>query len=285
MSGLSHWVLVSLLSSILTSQSDGRRQYLKLAEATLQNPISSDELRRAIVSPDGIAALQKLFEKSLGESLVANGALVTPELGGEATLVEGRLRFVIYPDPIHPILREMVALKDEPSRLLALLESSEDGRFLLENTGGLHVLLYQMSLATPDEHQHQLLESVLQSAVSTYFKTWTADPQIQARMIEKNEWHGRYVGFWHIHPPRFRDGVPAEGIEPSVADMTHAIEMGQFLTIVFQPDGFDAYDLSPMARARRPDLSKVEISTHRSPEWRRHFEEIARMRLEDSKPE
>ena len=53
--------------------------------------------------------------------------------------------------------------------------------------------------------------------------------------------------------------------------MTNAIEKGQFVTIVFQPDGFDFYDLSPLAEIRRPDLSKARVIRHRSEEWRRRL--------------
>ncbi len=61
-------------------------------------------------------------------------------------------------------------------------------------------------------------------------------------MIESTEWRGRYVGFWHIHPPRLSSRGFESGIEPSHEDLRNAVELGQFLTFVFQPDGFDAYD-------------------------------------------
>ena len=90
-------------------------------------------------------------------------------------------------------------------------------------------------------------------------------------MIEKHEWRGRYVGFWHLHPPARGGGGLAAGLEPSMEDMQVAVEKQQFLTIVFQPDGFDAYDLEPLARAGRADLSLARVIRHRSPEWRARF--------------
>jgi hypothetical protein len=201
---------------------------------------------------------------------------VTPELGGESTLDAGNLILVSYPDPVHPILREMVERKEEPARLLAFLESTPDGRDVLKGTGGLHALLYAMSRQAPTEQQAALLDDVIASAVQSHFKTWRADPEIQARMIEATDWRGRYVGFWHIHPPRLRGEGFESGIEPSLEDMQNAIELGQFLTLVFQPDGFDAYDLSPLARTRVASLARALVVSYRSPDWKAHFEGVVR---------
>jgi hypothetical protein len=261
-----------------SAQSEQKRHYLELAEATVRQPITHDDLRAAVLSSSGVESIRRLFERSISESLDAGGTLVTPELGGESTLDGGRLILVSYPDPVHPILREMVERKREPASLLAFLESTPDGRDVLAGTGGLHALLYQLSRQAPNEKQTALLDRVTASAVATYFKTWTADPEIQARMIEATEWRGRYVGFWHIHPPRLRGEGFQSGIEPSLEDMQNAIELGQFLTLVFQPDGFDAYDLSPLARTRTPDLGRTRVVSYRSLDWRLHFEGVVRAR-------
>jgi hypothetical protein len=266
------WLLSGLLAF---AQSEAQSRYLSLGEATLRNPITHEELRAALLSVEGVASVRDLFEKSIAESLEAEGTLVTPELGGESMLDAGRLILVSYPDPVHPILRRMVELKEDPSRLLAFLESTPDGRAVLRGTGGLHALLYQMTQSSPTEQQAALLARVTASAVASQFKSWTADPQIQARMIESTEWRGRYVGFWHIHPPRFLAGKLQPGIEPSLQDMQNAIEMGQFLTLVFQPGGFDAYDLSPLARAGTPGLERARVVSFRSADWGPHFEGIA----------
>ncbi len=270
-------LLVTALAAVAT-QSAQKLRYLGLAETTLRNPITHDELRAAILSSAGVESIRALFERSIAESLEAEGTLVTPELGGEAILDEGKLVLVPYLDPIHPILREMVALRGEPARLLAFLESTSDGRDVLKATGGLHALLYQMTLGTPTEAQRALLERVTGSAVATQFKTWRADPEIQARMIEVTDWRGRYVGFWHIHPPRLGGEGFQSGIEPSLEDMRNAVELGQFLTVVFQPEGFDAYDLSPLSRASTTDLTRARVVSYRSPGWKRGFEERVRSR-------
>lgn len=258
--------------------SDGERQYLRLAQETLRRPITVNELRQALLSPSGVETIRSLYEKSIADSLVVRDRVVTPELGGEATIDQGRLRFVSYADPIHPVVRDMVHLQDEPGRLLDFLQSSAEGKEVLSKTGGLHALLYRISTRTPTDAERELLGRVVESAIATHFKTWSADPEIQRRMIRSNEWRGRYVGFWHIHPPRMTETGFAEGIEPSVEDMNNAITLGQFLTLVFQPDGFDAYDLSPLALGGRPDLSRARIIRYRSPDWKPHFEKLVRSR-------
>jgi len=263
------------------AQSEQKRRYLGLAQATLRQPITPEELRAGILSPTGVESIRALFERSISESLDAAGTLVTPELGGESTLDGGSLILVSYPDPVHPILREMVVLRREPAKLLAFLESTPDGRAVLKETGGLHALLYQMSRETPTEQQTALLDRVTDSAVATQFKTWRADPEIQAGMIEGTEWRGRYVGFWHIHPPRLQGEAFQSGIEPSLEDMQNAIELGQFLTLVFQPDGFDAYDLSPLARTRTANLARARVVSYRSADWKPHFEGVVRARRGD----
>jgi hypothetical protein len=259
-------------------QPDRVRDYLALAQETLKNPISHSELEAAALSREGIAAISRLFEDSLAQSLTLAGQVVTPELGGEATLLEGRLSWAVYPDPKHALVRRLVELKGDPAAMLAFLNGSAEGREILQSTGGLHALLYQMSgspgVATRE--RQSLLDQVLLSAAAIHFKTWTADPRTQMEGIQKNDWRGRYVGFWHIHPPRVSAHSPPQRIEPSTADMLNAIEKGQFLTIVFQPDGFDFYDLSPLAEAGKPDLSRARKISHRSAQWEAAFRSLIR---------
>jgi hypothetical protein len=273
-------VLLGLSVAVFGAQSEQKKRYLGLAEETLRNPVTHEELDDAVLSKAGVLSIRALFERSIAESLEVSGTIVTPELGGESTLEAGALVLVSYPDPLHPILREMVALRREPARLLALLEASPDGREILEGTGGLHALLYQMASGTPTKQQAELLERVTASAVQSQFKTWRADPEIQARMIETTDWRGRYVGFWHIHPPRLRGEGFESGIEPSLEDMQNAVDLGQFLTLVFQPDGFDAYDLSPLALAGTASLARARVMSYRSPDWGPHFEGVVRHKKE-----
>ncbi|HVR71989.1 MAG TPA: hypothetical protein VMT87_14190 [Vicinamibacteria bacterium] len=265
-------VLAALAPVIGGAAETGRvRQYLGLARATLERPIAPAELDAAVLSAQGIEAVAALFESSLAAGVTMDGAVVTPELGGEATLDAGRLTFVVYPDPVHPVVRRMLELKDDPAGLLDHLSRSAEGAHVLKTSGGLHALLYQMTTRPPAEAQRRALDVVLRHAVATHFKTWTVSPEIQRDMIEKHDWRGRYVGLWHLHPPRPDGATWAAGLEPGLEDMTVAAEKGQFLTIVFQPDGFDAYDLSAVAASGRLDVSKARRVSHRSADWERRF--------------
>lgn len=264
------------------AQSPGLSAYLDLTEATLADPVDHAELRSLALSPEGIQAITALFDRSIDEAIEIDGEWVSPELGGEAMVDAGRVSFVIYPDPVHPVVRELLARRSEPATMLSYLEGFDTGRYLLETTGGLHALLYQLVNEPVTPERQRLLEDVLRSTVATHFKTWTTDPAIQADQIERVEWRGRYLGFWHAHPPRRNDNGFLVGIEPSVADMRNAVELGQFLTIVFQPGGFDLYDLSAVARAGRIDRSQLQVIRHRDPAWREHFE--ARFQAQPAAP-
>lgn len=275
---LAGWLVAALLlpARSAAAQTDGVQQYLGLTQATVGRPISATELDAAVLSAAGVQDIAALFEETLASSVALGGSVVTPELGGEATLDGGRLQFIHYPDPLHPLVRRMVELKDDPAALLALLSQSAPGQEVLKKTGGLHALLYQMTTRPPTEAQHRAMDQVVLGAVATHFKTWNVSPEMQLEIIGKNEWRGRYVGFWHVHPPRRGTGGYAPGLEPSMEDMTIAVEKGQFLTIVFQPDGFDVYDLSPLAVTRTPALSAARVIRHRSAEWERRFRALMR---------
>jgi hypothetical protein len=255
-----------------TAQADRVQQYLGLAEATRAQPVTTAELDAAVLSPAGIEDVAALFEASLDERVTLDGASVTPELGGEATLEGGRVRFVVYPDPIHPVVRRMVALRDDPAEMLASLSSTPMGREVLAGAGGLHALLYRMTTQAPAAAERRAMDEVLRAAVARYFKTWTVTPETQAENIARHDWRGRYVGFWHLHPPRPGPGGPGAGLEPSLEDLQIAVEKGQLLTLVFQPDGFDLYDLSPLAGSGTPALSGARVVRHRSLEWMRRFQ-------------
>jgi hypothetical protein len=90
----------------------------------------------------------------------------------------------------------------------------------------------------------------------------------------QGSWCGRYVGQWHTHPPKYREGVWSGGDVPSYQDMQNAVQDGQFLTLAFQPDGFDLYDAAAIGAAARIDLSLVKVIRFRSATWRDHFAKL-----------
>ena len=246
-------------------------QYLGLSKATLEQPITPAELEAALLSAAGVRDVAALFEKAMASSLAMGGEAIVPELGGESTLDGGHLRFVEYPDPVQPVVRRMVDLRGDPQALLDFLNGSAEGKQLLTGTGGLHDLLYQMTTKPPTEEQRRVLDRIVAGAVAIHFKTWAATPEVQRAMIEKTDWRGRYVGFWHLHPPVRTTAGRVPGFEPSMEDMQIAIEKGQLLTLVFRPDGFDAYNLEPLARTGQPDLGKAHVIRYRSSDWTRRF--------------
>lgn len=254
------------------SAQDRTQQYLGLARSTLEQPITHSELEAALLSPAGVRDVGALFATAIAAGITLGGVQVIPELGGEATLDKGVLRFVEYPDPLHPVIRRMVEVRHDPKALLDLLTASVEGQQILARTGGLHAHLYQMTTKTPRDEQRRVLDRILAGAVATHFRTWTATPELQQAGIERHDWRGRYVGFWHLHPPaRTAAGAYAAGFEPSMEDMTIAVEKGQFLTLVFHPDGFDAWDLEPLSRAGEASLSRARVIRYRSPEWAKRF--------------
>jgi hypothetical protein len=252
-------------------EGDRLQQYLGLAKATLEQPIRPQELEAALLSPAGVRDVAALFERSIASAAVTSAGTLIPELGGEATLHKGALRLAVYRDPRQEVVRRMLALGEDPAALLDFLTGSVEGQHVLASTGGLHAHLFQMTRRTPTADQRRVLRSILDGAAATHLKTWTVTPEVQREMIETLEWRGRYVGFWHLHPPlRTAEGLGA-GMEPSMEDMRIALEKQQLLTIVFHPDGFDAYDLEPLSREGRSDLSLARVFRHRSPEWRARF--------------
>lgn len=250
---------------------DRLQQYLGLARETLERPITPGELEAALLSPAGVRDVGLLFEKAVSRGVAVPGGVVIPELGGEATLHRGALRLAEYEDRRHGVIREMFAFAGDPRALLDFLTGSVEGQEVLSSTGGLHAHLFQMTTRPPTAAQHAVLQEILARTAATHLKSWTVTPELQQAMILEYEWRGRYVGFWHLHPPTRAGGALAAGLEPSLEDMRIAVEKQQFLTLVFHPDGFDAWDLEPLARAGRADLSLARVVRHRSPEWRRRF--------------
>ena len=120
----------------------------------------------------------------------------------------------------------MVTLANDPAALLAFLSASPEGRQVLSGAGGLHALLYQMTTQPVTEAQRRAMDVVLRGAVERYFKTWTVSPEVQLENIRRHDWGGRYVGFWHLHPPRLSAGAYAPSIEPSAGGPRHRAREG-----------------------------------------------------------
>jgi hypothetical protein len=236
--------------------------------ASSDEPVSHEALSRATLSKASVGRIRDLFEESIRRGIRVDGVWRSPEIGGEA-LIDGDLRLLETVNPGWALVRELAVHASRPSTLRdisrrhAIEMPALDSHHLLRNALARHERNARGSLV---EIQRAVDTLVLNSA-TTFLHT----PQEQVRLIASRDWRGVYVGRWHTHGPRQPDGTWTGADPPSFEDMTNAIEAGQYLTLAFQPDGFDLYDASELADARRVDLSLMRVIRHRSREWREHF--------------
>lgn len=241
--------------------------YLGLAPATLARPITHDELRRAASSPEGVDTIAAVFERALEGSLCAGSRRVVAEVGGEATL-DRRLRLVEVADPGRALVARVAEAGDDACAL-ARLFLEEPGMTRLDDA---RVLRGVVQRAEPCDGLDASGRAVLRQAARTVVENALArldlTPEAQTLAIVDHDWRGRYVGRWHTHGPH----VTADGLRggegPSFEDLHNAVRDGQFLTITFQPDGFDLHDAAGIAE---PDLRQVETIRHRSRGWTERF--------------
>jgi hypothetical protein len=162
-------------------------------------------------------------------------------------------------------MRELALHCGDPAALREIYSAHRAELEIVDGADSAHILRHQLDsppLPGPDHDRRQAM--VLGRNVLTVVENGAED--------YAHSWGGSWGGFsgrWHIHPPHFaKDGwfvgdVPGdlEGIpQPSDSDRKLAKAYGQNLTLVFQPDGFDAYDLAAN--------QKIEF---RSQAWRQRF--------------
>jgi len=233
------------------------------------DPITHRQLQAAALTPSSVLRIRSLFEAAIERGLSIDSAWLTPETGGEAT-IDGDLWLAEAVDSRWSVARDLVRASDEPSALAALLESRAAEVPLLDAHGLLRRAAARYRLGTPgsgDELRRAARTVALNTAPS-----YSLGPEGQFALIVSRDWEGRYVGGWHTHGPHLRNGEWTGGDVPSFEDMRNAVEYGQYLTLSFQPDGFDLYDAEPLGKAGRIDLSLLRVIRYRSPDWRRHFD-------------
>lgn len=175
------------------------------------------------------------------------------------------------------ILPDVVRAARDPDALARLYAARPEEMKAIDPDGLLANFLKRRSawLANgmpPERVRHALdvtIDGLLRNATDSYI----FDPQTQPTAILSQSWSGRYVGRWHTHPPHAaaRGWTNADG--PSPPDMDIAVQEGQNIVLVFFPDGFDLYDLAPLAGAK-PDLARVLKDSYRSEAWRRRFQRL-----------
>jgi hypothetical protein len=236
--------------------------------ATKENPITHAQLRAGALAPASVRRVRDLFEAAIRRGVRIGGQWLTPETGGEATL-DRELRLVEARDPRWSVVQEMVTLSGDPEALAAFCErraaeaTEVDGHGLLRNA----IARFRLGMTGGREEVARALLTVARNAAPTY----SMGPEEQLALIAGSDWEGRYVGGWHTHAPHDVNGAWAGGDLPSFEDMRNAIQYGQYLTLSFQPDGFDLYDAEPLADLKRVDLSLLKVIKYRSPTWREHF--------------
>jgi hypothetical protein len=143
---------------------------------------------------------------------------------------------------------------------------SVDAHGLLRNALGR----FRLGLPGSRDEVRRAVTTLVQNAAPTLVLT----PEKQLELVLSREWKGRYVGMWHTHAPHAGPNGWTAGDVPSFEDMQNAVAYGQFLTLSFDPEGFDLYDASRLGDARRVDLSLVDAIRYRSREWREHFRRL-----------
>jgi len=239
--------------------------------APKDNPITHAQLRSGALSPASIDRIRAIFEAMIERGVRIGPKWLTPETGGEATL-DAELRLVEARDPRWSTIQDLVKVADDPSAIAALCESRAAEVAQVDTHGLLKVAVARLRLGAPgsSEEVRRALLTVAQNAAPTY----SLGPEEQFALVTGEDGQGRYVGGWHTHAPHDVNGGWAGGDVPSFEDMQNAVQYGQYLTLAFQPDGFDLYDAEALGDAKRVDLSLVKVIRYRSPWWREHFRKL-----------
>lgn len=239
--------------------------------ATEANPITHDQLRSGALAKASVLRIRALFEEAIRRAVRVGGQWLIPESGGEASIDE-ELRLIEGPDPRWSTIQDLARLGHDSRAVSALYESRPVEMALVDAHGLLKVAVARLVLGAPgssDEVQRAVV-TVARNAAPTY----SLGPEEHLTLVTSRDWRGRYVGGWHTHAPHESGGEWAGGDVPSFEDMQNAVRLGQFLTLSFQPDGFDLYDAEPLADAGRIDLGLLKVIRYRSNDWRAYFRRL-----------
>ncbi len=249
-------------------------QYFGMTAETVARPVEFSELEQALTSPGGVAVIRDLFDAMIDARFEVSGEILVPEIGGEATL-DGTPTFHRVLDPVRPMFEKLVAAMDDPEALSALYKEHKTELDLIDEHGLLSGFLSRLPRYKAKKLPEEKLRKIQRLTVTTILQnsadTYVMEPKAQLEGIINHGWSGRYLGWWHTHPPNYRAGGWVGGGIPSGNDMDIAGRSGQNLTIVFQPDGFTVFDLSPLANNPAGGFNALRKIVHRSERWRRHF--------------
>jgi hypothetical protein len=237
-------------------------------EAPKGHPITHAQLEAAALSKGSVNRIRAIFEEAIARGVRIGPKWLTPETGGEAT-IDAELRLAEARDPRWATIQDLVKVSDDVNAIAARCESRAEEIALVDAHGLLKVAVARLRLGAPGspEEVRRALLTVAQNAAPTY----SLGEEEQLALVTGADWRGRYVGGWHTHAPHDANGEWVGGDVPSFEDMQNAVQYGQYLTLSFQPDGFDLYDADALGDAKRVDLKLLKVIRYRSPAWREHF--------------
>ena len=250
--------------------------YQALSMEARRLPVSSAELRAAVLEAETVTLVRSLFDRAIDQAILLDGVPVVPELGGDALLSRGVLELREFQDPTREALRAVAERGQDPEALAALFAEPSESLSLLDETGQpeREVALYREREArgVPEERRRRPFDMAVDTVLRNGSDTFTMHPREQLACVFEHEWHeGRLVGLWHLHPPGWGPSGWEAAAPPSADDRQLARTTGQFLTLVFRPDGFDLHDLqTPLFGAPPPETEERTVR-HRSEAWRAHF--------------
>ena len=246
-------------------------QWYDLIPATLAHPVTPEELETGALTPDTIERVADIFATSIDRAVPLDGRWHVPETGGEATL-DGALQLFEMQSPTWPTVRALARCLDDPVRLADLWDERKADLTLLDVHGLLRGSVQRFRMEWPGSGRS--LREAARTIARNASEAYALEPAGQFALILQHEWRGRYVGRWHTHAPHDQGRGWQGAAEPSFQDMQNARRDGQFLTLAFQPDGFDLYDAAGLAGAAQVDLSRLRVVRHRSAAWRGRFERL-----------
>ena len=241
--------------------------------ATNENPITHAQLEAAALDPAAVSRIRAIFDDAVARGVRVGVKWMTPEAGGEST-IDADLHLVEARDPRWVTVQALARTSSDALAVASLYATRSADVAPLDEHALIRLSLERLKLGSPGAAKEVLraVLTVVENAASTY----AHDPGEQFALIASHDWKGRYVGRWHTHPPHDGGGAWLGGEVPSFEDMQNAVAAGQYLTLAFQPDGFDLYDASALADEGRMDLGLMKIVRYRSIAWRDHFEQLRR---------
>lgn len=253
-------------------------EFFGLTDATLANPPSHAELGAYFLSPDGVALVESLVRAAVGARIAYGGQYLIPELGGDATLEDGKvvLRFAEgRPDAVVRRLNE-VATADE---LRALMSEEPAAMKRIDENGALAQLMESVKRLEEKGVEQSRIDSMVRSSaqdwtfISAY--SWLLPIEEHVAFVSKQRWAGRFLGNWHLHPPMWSKGKFLSVGGPSGADLDGAQKAGGAFVIVFEPEGFDVFNLQDLDQRQYRESDPAWIVRYRDAGWAARFAALA----------